>query len=110
MLTCRWCGLRPTDEFVLVEAAGPCAISTTNAVRLGEERWWHRLGCGRPFVVATMPTPRPVAATEAAPPTAGPSSPGPEVAPERAVADLAPHGVAAADDSVAPSGGGAAVG
>src|SRR3954447_26863649 len=60
MLTCRWCGLRPTEEFASLEEVledVACGAPADDAAGGVGEWWWHRLGCGRPFVVRLTPAP-----------------------------------------------------
>ena len=60
MLTCRWCGLRPTEEFASLEEVREdvaCGFPADGAAEAEGEWWWHRLGCGRPFVVRLTTAP-----------------------------------------------------
>ena len=57
MLTCRWCGLRPTEEFASLDEVVACGVPADSAAEGTGEWWWHRLGCGRPFVVRLTPAP-----------------------------------------------------
>src|SRR4051812_33913902 len=51
MLRCSWCGERPLQEFELLAGGGPGDNGP-----FVMERWWHRLGCGRPLLVEREPS------------------------------------------------------